>query len=92
MEGFKSIRIENGDKPGTQKVTVVTDGAADLTKEDAVQSLGKKASRYVVVNWAKEGAMESEAAPEKEATEETKSDSASTGKETVYVAGMTGVT
>jgi len=39
-----------------QKVTVVTDGSAPVTKEDAVASLGKKASSYVVVEWAKEGA------------------------------------
>ncbi len=38
-----------------QKVTVVTDGSAAVTKEDAVTSLGKKASSYVVVEWAKEG-------------------------------------
>ena len=38
-----------------QKVTVVTDGSAPVTKEDAVTSLGKKAESYVVVEWAKEG-------------------------------------
>ena len=74
------MKIENGEKRGTQKVTVVTDGSSDLTKEDAIKSLGSHASRYVVVNWAKEG---------EEAPAPTTS---SAGKETTYVAGMTGVT
>lgn len=59
-------------------MTVVTDGSADLTKEDAVKALGRRASTYVVVKWAKDG----EEAPT----------TSSAGKETTYVAGMTGVT
>ena len=61
-------------------MTVITDGEAAITKEDAIESLGSNASRYVVVNWAKEG---------EEAPAPTTS---SAGKETTYVAGMTGVT
>lgn len=36
---------------------MVTDGSADLTKEQAIESLGAAASRFVVVTWGKEGAM-----------------------------------
>ena len=56
MKGFSSIKIENGEKPGTQKVTVVTDGSSEVTKEDAIASLGDKASRFVVVTWDKQEA------------------------------------
>ncbi len=70
------MKIELGDEPGTQKVTVVTDGSAQITKEEAINSLGSKANRYVVVEWSKEG--EPADAPE--------------SKETTYIAGMTGVT
>ena len=52
---YKSIKIENGEKKGTQKVTVVTDGSAEISKKDAVASLGDKAKRYVVVTWTKAG-------------------------------------
>ncbi len=74
------MKIENGDEPGTQKVTVVTDGSVEITKEDAIESLGDKASRYVVVDWAKQ-----EAAAEG-------GSQASVPAATLYVAGMTGVT
>jgi hypothetical protein len=53
LPGFKSVLIENGEKAGTQKVTVVTDGSAEITKEQAVASLGDKADRFVVETWEK---------------------------------------
>ena len=53
LSGFKNIKIEKGDAAGTQKVTVITDGSAEITKEQAVESLGKKAARYVVKTWGK---------------------------------------
>lgn len=37
-------------------MTVVTDGSEEITKEQAVESLGAKAARYVVQTWTKEGA------------------------------------
>lgn len=56
MPGSKEVRIEAGDAEGTQKVTVVTDGSAEVTKEQAIASLGDKASRFVVVTWEKKAA------------------------------------
>jgi len=53
LPGFTSIKIENGEKPGTQKITVVTDGSKEVKKEHAVESLGEKAKRYVVQTWEK---------------------------------------
>jgi hypothetical protein len=47
-----SVEIEAGDEAGTQKVTVVTNKDG-ITKEDAIKSLGDKASRYVVHTWEK---------------------------------------
>ncbi len=44
---MKDIKIVKGDKPGTQKVSFASTNAK-LTKDLAVKSLGKKASRYVV--------------------------------------------
>ena len=49
-----------------QKVTVVTDGSAEITKEQAVESLGSAASRFVVVQWTKEGESAAPAEEKKE--------------------------
>ena len=50
LPGVKEVKIEDGDKPKTQKITVIGEKTG-ITKEDAVKSLGKKAKRYVVVTW-----------------------------------------
>ena len=68
MAGFKSIAFAAGEEAGTQKVTVVTDGSEEVTKEQAVKSLGDKAEKFVVQTWTKEGA---EAEEEKEEKKET---------------------
>ncbi len=49
-----------------QKVTVVTDGTVELSKADAVKSLGSSAERFVVVDWTKEGAAAETTAAEPE--------------------------
>ena len=56
LPGVTDVKIEAGDTPVTQKVTVTTDKEG-ITKEDAVKSLGAKAKRFVVKTWT---------APEKE--------------------------
>ena len=58
-------KIEAGDKPGTQKVTLVSKEPG-VTKEAAVKSLGKQATRYVVVTWTDPTAPADEADEEKE--------------------------
>ncbi|MDZ4404711.1 heavy-metal-associated domain-containing protein [Prosthecobacter sp.] len=52
LEGVSNVEIVAGDKPGTQKVTVITT-ATSLTKEQAVAALGTSASTYVVHAWKK---------------------------------------
>ena len=52
LEAVGDIKIEKGKKPGTQTV-VFNSKKSDLTKDDAVKSLGKKASRYVVKDFKK---------------------------------------
>ena len=37
---------------------MTTDGSAEITQEEAVKSLGSKASKYVVKTWAKEAKEE----------------------------------
>lgn len=58
IPGVKGIRFEAADPPtdpsapkpsGARKVIVVSDET--LTQDDAVKSLGKKATRYVVTGW-----------------------------------------
>lgn len=39
-------------------MTVVTDGSAEITKEQAVKSLGDDAKRFVVQTWTKGEAKE----------------------------------
>ena len=50
-----SINVEKGEEAGTQKVTVVTDGSEEISQEAAIESLGDKAKKYVVVTWAVAG-------------------------------------
>lgn len=52
LAGVSSVEIEPGEDPGTQKVTVKST-SAELTKEQAIASLGDKAARYVVQTWKK---------------------------------------
>ena len=52
LAGVKSVSIEKGEKAGTQNV-VVTSTSGDLTKEQAIASLGAKAKRYVVHTFEK---------------------------------------
>lgn len=59
MEGYQEIKVEDGEDPGTQKVTVITDGSADVSAYAAVQSLGDKASQYVLQTWQKKEDSES---------------------------------
>ncbi|MEM0970235.1 MAG: hypothetical protein AAF191_17565 [Verrucomicrobiota bacterium] len=51
---MKSVLIEKADSGQTVTVTAdgTVEGAADITKEDAIASLGDKASRYVVETWS----------------------------------------
>ncbi len=56
LPGVKEVKIEAGDTPSTQKVTVVGEKEG-ITKEEAVKSLGTKATKFVVETWT---------APEKE--------------------------
>ena len=51
LPGAKDVKIEAGKKPATQKVTLVADKGG-ITKDEAVKSLGTKASRFVVKKWA----------------------------------------
>ena len=44
----KDIKIEAGDKPGTQKVTFKS--TKKITKKAAVAAIGDKADRFVVKN------------------------------------------
>ena len=45
-------------------MTVVTDGTAEVSKDDAVESLGDKASKYIVEEWSVEGEESSESESE----------------------------
>ena len=51
LPGVTEVKIEAGEKPKTQKVTVIS-SKTGITKEDAIASLGKKASRFKVVTWS----------------------------------------
>lgn len=63
LEGVTDVRVETGENPGTQLVMVKTDGSAELSKRDAIESLGDMASKYVVKAWKIQG-EESSAEPE----------------------------
>jgi uncharacterized protein YrrD len=63
LEGVTDVKVEAGENPGTQLVMVKTDGSAELSKRDAIKSLGDMASKYVVKDWKLQGA-ESSAEPE----------------------------
>lgn len=52
LEGVSKVQIVVGEKPGTQKVTVIS-SKDSLTKEQAVASLGASASTYIVHAWKK---------------------------------------
>ncbi len=67
MEGVTNVSIEAGDKPGTQKVLVTTDGSAKLKKGDAEDALDKFNGKYDVKDWDEMG---SESGSEEEMKEE----------------------
>ena len=69
LPGATEVKIEAGDKPGTQKVTLVSKEPG-VTKEAAVKSLGKQATRYVVVTWTDPTAPTDEADEADEEKEE----------------------
>jgi hypothetical protein len=50
LPGVTDVKIEAGDKPSTQKVTVTSDKTG-ITKDEAVKSLGDKAKKFVVKTW-----------------------------------------
>lgn len=52
LEGVSKVQIVVGEKPGTQKVTVIS-SKDSLTKEQAVAALGASASTYIVHAWKK---------------------------------------
>ena len=68
LPGTKEVKFAAGKKPQTQQVTVISEKEG-VTKEDAVKSLGKKATRYVVTAWT------SPSAKDEEKTEEAKGES-----------------
>lgn len=61
-----SVEIKAGKKAGTQLV-IVKGTKTGLTKEQAVKSLGDKASRFVVKAW-KEGGEDDEEEDKEEAS------------------------
>ena len=60
----KDIKIEAGDKPGTQKVTFKST-SDKISKEDAIEKLGSKSSRYVVKDLKKAEAKKEDKKEEK---------------------------
>jgi hypothetical protein len=58
------IKIEAGDKPGTQKVTFKST-SDKISKQDAIKKLGSKASRYVVKDLKKADAKKDSKKEEK---------------------------
>lgn len=51
LPGVQTIRITAGSN-GTHTLTVLTDGSAPLSKNQAVQALGRKAPHYQIVSWS----------------------------------------
>lgn len=52
LEGVSKVEIVPGEKPGTQKITVMS-SKDTLTKEQAVAALGASASTYIIHAWKK---------------------------------------
>ena len=50
LDGVKTVKVVAGKERGTQAVTVIGTKAG-LTKDQAIKSLGTKASRFVVKKW-----------------------------------------
>ena len=71
LPGAKEVKFAAGKKPQTQQITFVSESEG-ITKEDAVKSLGKKATRYVVTAWTDPKATkpEGEAGESKESTDD----------------------
>jgi len=53
LDGFVAIEFQNGDAAGQQKIVLGFD--TELTQEQLTESLGKKASKYVVKGIEKKG-------------------------------------
>ena len=51
LKGFKSISIKDAEEAGTQVATIVFEEGTQVTKEQAIKSLGDKASKFVVKTW-----------------------------------------
>lgn len=54
LEGITEVKIVAGEKDGEQKITI-TSKQADLTKDSAVQALGKLSNDYQILSLAKKG-------------------------------------
>jgi len=54
LEGITEVKIVPGEKDGEQKITI-TSKKADLTKDSAVQALGKLSDDYQILSLAKKG-------------------------------------
>jgi copper chaperone CopZ len=52
LPGVQTVRISPGSRE-THSVTVLTDGSAALTLDQAVRALGKKAPHYKIVSWSR---------------------------------------
>ncbi|MEM0968293.1 MAG: hypothetical protein AAF191_20420 [Verrucomicrobiota bacterium] len=46
------MKVEAGDTSGTQRVLVMTDGSAEITKRDAQKALSEFGGKYDVKDWA----------------------------------------
>lgn len=80
------MKIENGDRAGTQKVTVITEGDVEISKKDAVESLGSNASKYIVKAWS---TGDGEASKPKEPKPEMKSNLLAESQEWTSAQGTT---
>jgi copper chaperone CopZ len=54
LEGITEVKITPSDKDGEQKITIVSK-KGDLTKDSAVQALGKLSEDYQILSLAKKG-------------------------------------
>jgi hypothetical protein len=70
LPGAKEVKFAVGKKPNTQQITFVSEKEG-VTKEEAVKSLGKRATRFVVTAWTDPNAPKPEGETE-EAKDEKK--------------------
>ena len=69
LPGAKEVKFTVGKKPNTRKVTFVSEKEG-ITKEEAVKSLGKRATKFVVTSWTDPNAPKPEGEGEESADEE----------------------